>query len=320
MRRIKNTLSNLLVGKYPVGLFFTATTSLIYTPLFLLYSDTKSASVFTLMSFSGIFIFILTLLLMSYLAKLFLPKFNIFFDGIMTGVALYLLLTAIFYPVESGIMDGSDIVIPQSDKYLHLSLLLICILTPLVGIYKTNVRAACRKGVVLLGIFSLLASVYMGIAVLSLNGNHDLEVQWEKSTALSDKHNIIVIGLDALQGSLVNEILQNDAKLSSLFDGFTSFTNVSSIFPGTGFSYRGILEDAIPQGPVKAINSRSNLIVDMHNAGYDVSLGDNIDKMFNGVLAKETSAQIVPSLSVANSISDDTISLFLLGQDDICLL
>lgn len=296
------------------SLFFISVSIFLYTPLFILYSDNKQVSGFTMVSFLPALGLCLNVALLSIFIRIFKPKVNSIVNYLFSGLALYILTTVIFYPVQSGVLDGVNETIHKGDRLFHLAWLCICLSMSILSLYKEKIGSLLRRVVFVLGVFVLITSIYMGIAILPLGNDPEQDFQWQKSSALSAKDNIIVIALDALQGDLVNEVLANNTELAAHFDGFTSFTNVSSIFPGTGFSYRGILEGKLPNGDVKAIDRRSNLFREMHENGYRVSVSSYLNSMFKIFKTDGDTVDIIPATVGSNNIFEDFISLSILGS------
>lgn len=167
-------------SKLPLGFFWTAVTALIYTPMFLLYSDTEGGGSFTLASFAILLALCLGAILLSYIVQWVSPKFGMIFDRMMSGVALYLLITVIFFPVQRGVLDGKIASISLLDMASHLVLFGVCLTLTLVSLRKPKIEFLQRKIVTILGGFALLASIYMGVAsALPLyTDNSALAKQW----------------------------------------------------------------------------------------------------------------------------------------------
>lgn len=306
--------ARLFSGRYPLGLFFACITAFIYTPLFLIYGDGRATTfTYTAQSFALSGLLCLAALLLCCLGHKFAPKASLAIDGLLTGVALYLLIAAIFYPMHSGILDGAKTEPHKYDVHKHVILFFICVLFTLGGLYKKRMGAVFRRAVFFMGCFVLLASGYMGIKTLPFLSQEDFAAQWRSSTSLGVGRNIIVIGLDGLQGALAEKVLRDNPELAAQFDGATLFTNAVSSGTFTALSYRGTFEGKVPTGSSVAISLTDNLLVDMQGHGYAISLGEFLNRRFNGAFEEIASLQLVPGMARINDFYDDAISLSILG-------
>ncbi len=222
------------ISRQPLGFFLASFTALVYTPIFLLYtSEEKTQDTFTLSSFAPFFALPLAALLLSFILRHFLPRFSRIFNGILTGLALYLLLTVIFFPVQAGILNGNVTPISGADQALHLGLLGACLLFAALDMLLPRLRHLCGKITLLLGGFALIAAIYMGANVLSFSDH----ASWKSATGLSPQRNIIVICLDMVQQEFAKQYFEKNPQAEKDFDGFVFFRNTASAAPATMLSY-----------------------------------------------------------------------------------
>ncbi len=283
MGLMKDKLYNFISGRYPLALFFLSFAALIYTPIFIIYSGGDTQSLFTLYSFApALGICFLILALFSTLNHLF-PKTIFAIDGILTGAALYLLITVLFFPVHTGVLDGATLSFSKTDKVSHLVLFGLCLAAALIGLCKTQLSLLLRKVVVLLGCFSIIAGIYMGASALPLsNAGIFSQAHWKSVTKLSPHNNIIVVCLDMIQREFAQEYFANSPEAQKLFDGFVFFSNTASASPVTGLSLSTMIRGHLFEGKTTGAPPDDNLLNDMKNYGYEVSTSAKFSERVNG--------------------------------------
>ncbi len=272
MNFLKAVQSGLFAGRYPLSLFFTVFATLVYTPILIIYNGGDAQSLFTFFSFLPALGLCLAFLAFSIILKRFFPKVSFLMENIFAGLALYLLITILFFPVQRGVLDGGAPSFSKFDKISHLILFGLCLAATLIGLYKTKLGLFLRKIVALLGCFSIISGAYMGVNALPLSNSDALsQVHWENIAKLSTQSNIIVIGLDMVQREFAQDYFENSPEAQKLFDGFTFFTNTASAGIITVISLSTIVRGHVFEGKVNDAPPDDNLLNDLNNYGYEIS-------------------------------------------------
>lgn len=272
MARLKKMVSNLFAGHYPLGLFFILTTAFIYTPSFLIYSSgPDSQNTFEWLPFLIIIISCLAVLLISLLLDKFFLKVSRVFNSICNSLALYLLITVLFFPVQRGVLDGKELAISQFDQMSHIAIFMAFFAISAASIYKPKLNFLCNKIVTILGIFTVLVTVYMSSSILALSGDADLLKRWQDVTILSPKNNIIIICFDGVQQDLARVYFEKTPQAGVIFEGFSFFTNTASAAPRTQLSLSAVMRGQMFSGKSDAAPVNDNLLNDLLVAGYSVS-------------------------------------------------
>lgn len=306
---MKRMIRRLFSGYYPLALFFIFTTILIYTPSFIIYNAGQSSGVtYEFYSYSIVVIFCCVVLLLSLLVNRFFPKASRILNLTSNPVALYLFVTVIFFPVQGGVLDGRDVGISRADVLLHGAIFIICILISGISIYRPSLNSFYNKIIVILGIFTLCASIYMASYVISPSKDDDLYAQWQASSVLGAKDNIIIICFDGLQQDFARSYFENNPKAEELFDGFSFFTNTASAAPRTQLSVGALLRGELFSGKTDVINPDDNLINDMLSLGYRISASYLVYSRAGGVYNS-----IAMPVNYVETVDKKIAALFFLG-------
>ena len=302
--RFKKFLGELLSGKYPLGLFFSIATAYFFTPLFLLFKDNTFIP-FTLISFSFIITVCLSILLFSLVLKKLLPSVSYIFDTIMHSFTMYILITVIFSPVYSGILDGRDIVISRSQMFYHIGLYVVCLLIIFIGLKKQQVCDAYRKFTAILGCFSITTGLAIALIYIPVHDGSTLQ----KVASLSPSHNIILICLDSVQPDFAKPYFDNSQLAQEQFDGFYFFTNTASASRFTHLSLSALIRGNIFTGHAGKVDPHDNLLNDFINYKYNVNINRGTRLLIDGRDMYNKSIYSIPDI-IGRSVYDDTIKLF----------
>lgn len=269
MRKI---LSHLFAGNYPVGLFFALIAS-FFSTLLIVHGNLESSH-FKLDLYACILILLVCAVALVLSLALFkiLPKMSRVINCICNGLAFYILLTIIFFPVQRGVLDGAPAPLSLWDAGIHFAIFFGCLFLGIISIYKQKLNVMYSRAVIILGCFSLVAGAYMAKDVMVIKDNDLLQKQWQDATKLSSDGNIIVICLDMVQQDFARSYLENNTQAQIEFDGFTFFTNTASASPYTGLSLSTIVRGKIFDGKSTNAPVDDNLMSDMIKHGYDIAV------------------------------------------------
>ena len=310
MLRPKQNFNKILLC--PFGLFISAVAAFLYAPLFLLNSADKGQSPYSMATVGIILGVCLLLLIFSWLLQKFLPKTSLIFDNFMCGVAMYLLVTVFFFPVQTGIMDGRVVSISSWERFSHLGLFGLCLVLALLSLSRKSSNLLYRKIVLILGALSLVLGIYMGASALPWAGSgSELKAQWEKSTGLSPQDNIIIISLDMVQQDFAKRYFDSAPQARNAFDGFVFFTNTASAAPSTVLSFSSLIRGSVFTGDARSVDPQNNLYNDLKRAGYEISSPNVVARLVKGGSIKVSTFPTPPPLRVAPCA--DALSLALTG-------
>lgn len=304
---MKKILKKIIAINYPLGLFFVLVAAFV-SAILIAYNNQNSAELkldfYTCVLMS--LLCVAALVASVVLAKIS-PKASVVVNSVCNGIAFYMLLAIVFFPVQRGVLDGAAASISQWDKIIHLATFLFCIVFGITSIYKEKLSAFFSKIVTILGCFCLVAGVYMSKDVISKD-NRPYE-DWQEATRLSLENNIIVICLDMVQQDFARRYFENSSQARTEFDGFTFFTNTASASPYTALSLSTIVRGGMFAGKTTDAPPKDNLINDMLKHGYDVNVPTLV-----AARAKKTKCKTIPS-SALKGIWHNVLALLLLGSD-----
>lgn len=152
------------------------------------------------------------------------------------GVALY--IQGNFVKTDYGVLDGRAI---QWENYTSTAiwntlLWIACIVLPFVG--RTLFKKQYKTGVTLVsGCVLLVQMITLGTLFLTTDFSKQKEGEVHLSAknlyTVSQQKNVIIFILDAFDQRFLDQILIESPEIADLFDGFTSYSNTSCMFPGT---------------------------------------------------------------------------------------
>jgi hypothetical protein len=256
----------------PLNLFLLFVGVLLYTPILVLYFN-QAAGNFTLASLIRPATYCIAALGVSCLLWWVWPRGWTAFNALLAGPVLYIFISATFYPVRTGVLDGKEREVDSVDRFVHLALMALCGIAAIVSLYRLPLRKTLARVGNALGAFALAASVFMAVSILPLHVEKQDDVRY--ASALSPKQNVIVLLFDMLQGGFAEDYFAHNHAAEGLFDGFTFYRNAASFAPFTALSYAGFMSGGYPAGEQirdgkirDAIYYKGNIIDDMAAKGF----------------------------------------------------
>ena len=188
-----------------------------------------------------------------------------YMESILTGLLLLCFINATIIPFQATILDGRGLVTVSDDIWPVIrNILLLIFFIPISYVFRKNLRFVA----VPLLIFCTAFTVYeqSSIKAILQNINESVPVQsreeiLQSALTFSTGRNILVIGIDTLQGTVAEKTFLEYPNLLKDFDGFTLFTRAFTSFPFTNYS-----RPAIQSGNEYSSQDTDNIINELRAA------------------------------------------------------
>ncbi len=250
----------------------------------------------------------IVLLLSAYLLRKAFPKSLKILNSTCIVIGLYIFIVNFIFPLDTGLLDGVNNETNEllTKKSILQTLGYLLLIAGITSLFK--LQAKIINELINIAIFVGVAWIVY-IAFTSENFHIQEATQVEQNQlvenhyALSEKKNILVVQLDALQGNFVYEILKENPEYKHLFDGFTFFANTNSVSPATTLSVPIILG-----GKLSAENYyntqqdtfEDNFLRDAINSGFTASTF-NIDCRYSPANCVSVHGKAIKNILSANS-------------------
>ncbi len=191
-------------------------------------------------------------------------------------------------------LDGTSIIWSDYSKYRIICIFTWIIVSLLIVIlYKHVKRQNLIKAItgvsVALGLIMLANIVTMGI---SCNGFASKEIYADTSTtknmfAYSENKNFLILVLDKTDATVMNEFLEDHTEYLDIFNDFTFYTNMESMYPYTHHSVPLMLT-GVPYEKqcdyshyLNEVYENSRLFAELEKRDYSIGIYETLFKMKN---------------------------------------
>ena len=239
----KNDISQRIKYAVPITFFYIVTV-ILSIPLTLFFNNISeipiiphiailtllagAAIIFIIMAFSGIF-------LLTYC------QFELFYT-LLFSITLAGYIQNMFMNGHMLRMDGTKQTWDKMQLCYNV-IVWIVIITAVFCIKKLshrNISKAYGMICVYLGIVQIVSLVYLGISTLVINRTHSYDFDYIVSTKgaleLNSKNNVLVFVLDWYDEQILLKILKTDSEFLEPLDGFTHYSNATSLYAFTDMS------------------------------------------------------------------------------------
>lgn len=186
---------------------------------------------------------------------------------ILRSVVIFFFYWFMFSGLLFPLTEGGGLVEPISTK---VNIANVCLVALLSFLLTYLVQRRPKKLIVIFTAAFLTSNLLMSINSLPFLNNKNSSV-FENLHTLSTESNIIVLSVDGISGSVVNELFNNDITFTSDFKDFNLFANTYSSFPATKESIMSELYG------VKKFNDIAKDSVELDNKLKDIPLLINAD-------------------------------------------
>lgn len=188
-----------------------------------------------------------------------------------------------FFNVSLPVLDGSPIKwdeIQQIDFYWLLFSICIVLITVCLIIKLGFDKVLKYASFVLLGVFIMLTSSLVVTIVEkdALKSKNNLITTNEYFNTMSSEKNFVIFVADTVSAEWFDMVLCEDQKYADVFEDFTFYTDVMSVYPFTPHSIPTILSGITTKNEIslneycnKAYNN-SPLFTELYERGYDINL------------------------------------------------
>lgn len=175
-------------------------------------------------------LFIVMFVAIAWLASRGGPRLQRAAAAILGGIALAAWINATFVASPGGALDGRNLLLLFDEERVRLNLLLCA------GLAAGGVAIAWCFPLLARRFFAALFAVLaVQAAWIGATDDHSWRAQGatQRLAALSSEKNVIVILLDAFQSDFLAEMVEREAELARVFEGFTYFANAVGTAPTT---------------------------------------------------------------------------------------
>ncbi|MDL2232642.1 LTA synthase family protein [Ruminococcaceae bacterium OttesenSCG-928-L11] len=176
--------------------------------------------------------------------SLLLKKHYKYLACILTGLLILCFVNATIIPFQATILDGRDLVTMEDDlgPVVRNIVLLVFMIIASYALHEYLKKIS----IPLLGLclaltmfnqYELGAFKHTDKEAINKQRNEIIE----SASGFSTDKNILIIGVDSFQGTLVERTFDQNPYLLDYFDGFTFFSRAFSSFPYTNYSRSAIL-------------------------------------------------------------------------------
>ena len=195
-----------------------------------------------------------------------------YMESILTGLLLLCFINATIIPFQATILDGRDLVTVRDDIWPVIrNILLLILYIPISYVFRKNLRFVA----VPLLIFCAAFTVYEQSSIKSIYKNmygkapvQSEEEILQSAVTFSTGKNILIIGIDTLQGTVAEKTFLKYPDFLKDFDGFTLFTRAFCSFPFTNYSRPAIMSGN------EYSSQDTNLIINDFRAAEDSFMAD----------------------------------------------
>lgn len=272
--------------RYDSGGYWSVLFLLLFLPCLVAYFNPDDCELTEWQLFTN-GVFITLLFCATYYLTVKLTGLSLFFRRVLTGCALFLFTVIVFFPVKPGEQTGFQ-VLSVLDFGVLLDLIKYLGLAAIIFLAATHSRSQELTRIILNGCGAVAVAFLLFFIVQgAMYGKQTKQLLWKRFhedqvdgkafIEFGAEKNVIILLWDAVQGKVVEEILNQSPEYKHLLEGFEFFPNAVSSAPLTWRSLPMIYSGRFRENPsinndiIRKTMYEDSFFSDAKDNGYRVS-------------------------------------------------